>query len=125
MKRISGITLRVLGGSIVLAGSFLITLNVLDLGTSSYEDGINRPTPDYRAVDVGAKSTAATCLSKCEKDELCSSWIYIKNSDIRPVPVCLFLPTVPPSLKDPCCVSGVIRRSIFAIPVLYPKDAAR
>src|ERR1700676_1920779 len=89
LNRISWVALRVFGGLIVLAGSFLITLNLLDLGTSTYDDGINRPTPDFLVADVGTKPDALTCRSSCEKEKLCSSWICIKVSSVRPAPLCL------------------------------------
>lgn len=94
----------------MVGGSFLITLYVLDREASSYEDGVDRPTERYRVVELGAKNDFQACMSKCENDGQCASWVYLKISATRPAPGCLLLPVVPAKTKNPCCMSGVVRR---------------
>ncbi len=109
MARIS-ITLRPLGAVLlVLISSGSLTNSAL----AQWETFSDRPGNSYRkfviARDVEAFVAVKQCEDACKKEAQCKAFTYVKPGIQGGDAVCYLKDTVPASVSDNCCTSGVVR----------------
>ncbi|MFH1009039.1 MAG: PAN domain-containing protein [Candidatus Latescibacterota bacterium] len=74
---------------------------------SAMEWGIDRRGSDYNVFNLQASDQPASCQEKCARDPRCMAWTYAQpNTGQGPLPRCWLKQAVPPSGKNPNCVSG-------------------
>jgi hypothetical protein len=70
------------------------------------QTNFDRPGGDYQSSPVPS-GDPADCAIACERDRRCRSWSFSYPTDITAGAVCWLKSSVPPRVRNDCCVSGV------------------
>jgi hypothetical protein len=73
------------------------------------EYSIDRPSGDYRNLEVAAEPDGAACKAACEAENKCRAWTYVRPGYIGPGARCYLKDKITRPRHKPCCISGVVR----------------
>ena len=68
------------------------------------EQNRDRPGGDFTSFNIGADPKL--CKAACKGNPACQAWTYVKPGYQGPSARCWLKNTVPPKVKNKCCVSG-------------------
>ncbi len=72
------------------------------------DSGINRPGGDYKNFEMEPSIAGyAPCESACTNATACKAWTFVQSGVQGPKAHCWLKNTIPPAVRDGCCVSGV------------------
>jgi len=93
-----------------LLGAYLMTLTVLAAllvaQPAAAQSNFDRPGGDYLSLPV-LSGDPGDCALLCERDRRCRAWSFNYPTDPAVGAVCWLKSSLPPRVKDNCCVSGV------------------
>jgi hypothetical protein len=73
------------------------------------EFSIDRVGGDYRAFDIAADPTAASCAKACQGDAKCRAFTYTRPGYGSGSARCHLKDRITRPRRKPCCISGVVR----------------
>lgn len=68
--------------------------------------GKDRPGNDYASFNPPA-ADPSLCFNACQDDDDCEAWTYVRPGAKGPKPVCFLKNPAPPTVGNPCCISGL------------------
>lgn len=75
---------------------------------TGFENGMNRPGSDFKNFSLNNPNPSA-CSSACQGDKRCLAWTYVNPGIQGKKAHCWLKNKVPASVRDACCVSGVVK----------------
>jgi PAN domain len=66
-------------------------------------DGVDMPGGDYSDFPAGS---AFVCRNTCGAESRCQGWTWVKPGILGPTGHCWLKHTLPPLVKNDCCISG-------------------
>lgn len=69
------------------------------------ETDVDRPGSDFRILWL--RGGLEACQEACAQNPLCTSYTFVKEGDPGRIGGCWLKDSVPPPVRDACCVSGV------------------
>jgi hypothetical protein len=105
------LALKIFGGASIVTLSFVATLYVMDRVESTIELDTDRQGGDYRSL-VQPTITIESCVNECKWDSACQSWTLVRNGILGPEMACLLKKEASQPIKNSCCTSGKVSRSI-------------
>lgn len=78
------------------------------VGLGETVDGVNLQGSDIRVEDLET-ADPAICQARCQEDESCVSFTYVRPGEQGPSARCWLKSRHPPASWNPCCVSGRVR----------------
>jgi len=95
---------------LLVLGSMICSVLLTTAAADTFENNIDRPGKDYKVL--GNLRDASVCKTKCQQDNQCQAWTFVKAGTIQgPKSNCYLKHAIPEKRANNACISGIVQRS--------------